>query len=77
MATNKDYLDQGLTLEGVTKAIRIDEWLELIVDEVTELGDDLDPWEVRDFIIRCVHATALSDERVREYWRQKDSRYGT
>jgi len=76
MATDKDYRDQGLTALGVRRARNLDEWLELIVDEVSEYNPGSDPWEVRDFIARCVDATALSDERVRAYWRRKDGLAG-
>lgn len=72
MATDKDYHDQGLTARGIKNARRIDEWLELVTDEVTEMTAELTPWEVRDFIVRCVNAIAVSDQRVRAYWRRKN-----
>lgn len=72
MATDKDYRDQGLTSIGIRRARHLDEWLELIVDEVAEMNPGSDPWDVHDFIARCLRGTALSDERVRAYWRRKD-----
>ena len=71
MATDKDYRVVGLTAQGVKNARRIDEWLELIVDEVTEMDSEVDPWSVRDFISRCVNATALSEERVQAHLKAK------
>jgi hypothetical protein len=78
MATDKDYKNCGLTTRGVKNARRIDDWLELIVDELTELCPPEpcgapDPWEVRDFLARCVDATALSDVRTRAYLAKKYS----
>jgi len=74
MASDKDYRDQGLIAKGIKNARRIDEWLELIVDEVTDMEKGTDPWSVHDFIARCVRATALSDQRVRAHWVSKDRR---
>jgi hypothetical protein len=73
MATDKDYKAWGLMAQGIKNARRIDEWLELIVDEVSEISPESDPWDVQDFIIRCVRATALSRERVLEHWRKEDA----
>ena len=72
MATDKDYKSVGLTASGIKSARRIDEWLELIVDEVTETGAGVDPWDVRDFIKRCVDATALSNQRYRTFVAHND-----
>jgi hypothetical protein len=71
MATDKDYRIVGLTAQGVKNARRIDEWLELIVDEVTGMVAKTDPWEVRDFIVCCATATALSDQRVKAHLSKK------
>lgn len=71
MATDKDYRVVGLTAQGVKNARRIDERLELIIDEVTEMSADTSPWDARDFIVRCVNATALSEQRVRAYLSKK------
>jgi hypothetical protein len=72
MATDKDYRDLGLTTKGIKNARRIDEWLELIIDEVTEMDTESDPWDVNDFIARCVRAAALSDVRTRAHWAKVD-----
>lgn len=85
MATDSDYKAVGLTVKGIKLARRLDEWLELIVDEATEdfsndkeikHSRDKDPWAVRDFLARCVDAVACSDRRVREHWKIQERTHG-
>lgn len=71
MATQEDYKLSGLTDKGVRLAESLDEWIELIVAEVKEdllrFDKDTDPWDVKDFIVRCVVAVACSQERIYKY----------
>lgn len=65
MVTDRDYREMGLNSGGIERAKRIEAWLELIVEELYEQGGT--PWDVRDFLVRCVNAVALSREQIANF----------
>jgi hypothetical protein len=66
----KDFVDAGLTNEGIKTGFKIVEHIEKAAEQIKKDNPDISPWDLERFLVRCVTATVLNQEDVVKWNRQ-------
>jgi hypothetical protein len=69
----EEYETYGLSAWGAQCALLAeDEVKKLIIKAYNILGKDSSPWDIKDFLEKCISVNCLTNSAIEKYYRRKD-----